>query len=89
MSRYATLITQDKKEKEEKLAPARAKEMEAKFGLEIAQRELDLQAASNRLESLKGQYPLDTFSLIEAADELDLATRQVEQLRKLSAELFA
>ena len=89
MSKYATLITQEKKEKDAALAPARAKEMEAKLGLEIAQRELDLQAATNRVEALKGNYPLDTFSLIDALDELSLATRQVQQLRDVSKELFA
>ncbi len=89
MSKYATLITQEKKEKEAALAPARAKEMEAALGLQIAQRELDLQSSRNRVESLKGLYPLDTFSLIDALDELELAERQVKQLRDVSAELFA
>ena len=89
MSKYATLITQEKKEKDAALAPARAKEMEAKLGLEIAERELQLQSVTNRVEALKGNYPLDTFALIDALDELSLAERQVNQLRAVSKELFA
>lgn len=89
MSKYADLLKQSDKEKEDNLAPARAEEQKGSLGLEIAKLRLSVKGKENTLASAKAEYPLPVNEIVEAGDELALEQRRLAQLEALSAELFS
>ncbi len=88
MSKYAELLKASKQDQENALAPARATQVAAEVGLAIAQLDVQLKTLSNELDELKGGYPLDLDAIRDKLDEVAIVTREQEQLKALSVELF-
>jgi hypothetical protein len=88
MSKYTDLLTRSKEDQEKALAPARAQEQQAQLLLQRTKLSLEIKTQEASIGSLKGRYPLPVMEILDAADSLDLAQRQLKQLDDLNAELF-
>lgn len=86
--KYVDAIKQSKADAELTLAPARAEQEAAKLGIAIAELGLKVKTQQNKIEELKGQFPLPVDAIVLAGDDLALDARRLDQLSKLKDELF-
>lgn len=86
--KYVEAIVQSKQDADKSLAPARAAEQQAAIGIKVAQLGLSVKTLNNKVEELKGQYPLNIEGIVQALDNAALEQRKLDQLAAVSTELF-
>lgn len=86
--KYATRLAQTKEQKDSSLASPRAAETRVKFQHEITKIDIQVAEQSNRLEELKGVYPLNVDEIVKGVNQIALLERQKKVMSEVLTELF-
>lgn len=89
MSKYAESLKNGEAKLEEALIPHKVVQAQKQCELKVAEMDENVAQLTINLERAKGKHPLDLTAVINAANALAIATKNIETAKTVIKELFA
>ena len=88
MTKYKTLLSKSQEESDKEELGFKVEEGEQQLAADILNTRRSLSKAKREVLAVKGRFPLDSQSILDAEDDVTAIEQTIERLEGLKKELF-